>query len=231
MPFERKRRVLYRLLLGLVVWWVTSCNQTETRVSPNPTPTAPAWSWHGIVPGQTSREQAEKVLRSVLPSETSLQTGQGGFSWRVRLPAELAGHEQEEISYVLLDQGMVERVQVWEPNGTLADAISTYGPPPLVLGAMRGIEDPRRRVGLAYPQRGLVLMTGWGPSWDPETQDIEDAGTGILPQPDMPVLQTFYFGPQSVETFQASFPFSNLGRDPQGGGQGPWTRAWQGWGQ
>ncbi len=230
---KRKLTMLCFALFLLAYLSIPGCGSREKSLSQNPTATTsmPAWTWHSITPGQTTREQAKTVLKTVLPPNTLLLGNSSILSWDAWLAAEPASAKERRISSVRFDQGIVEDLRIWEPNGTLADAVSAYGTPTFVVNALLGFEDPRLRVGFAYPEKGLVLMTGWGPLWDPEIQEIQDAGMGIIPQPEMLVLQTYYFTPRSVEEFEATFPFSSLGRDISGGNKGPWTRPWKGWGE
>ncbi len=210
---------------------IVACSKPARPATHDATPTVgkrplPCWPpcWKGITPGQTSQVEALEIL-GLPPSSKRLISWPSGV--RIR---HVKNPMRNSIEFD--ENGLVEVLALWTDDGpTFDDVINEFGEPQWVIyGVLNPGEAPWQRVGLLYPEAGLLFMTDYIYLWSSRPPINID----MPPEPDMRIVRRLYFKPQSASEFEEWLLFKGGGRYIGEGGRKEgnlYTRNWEGFGK
>jgi hypothetical protein len=198
LPRERSSRLSLccMIVLGAITLALAACQSrvvepTHSAASPtpgstvSPTPTRSLWAtlspaappepcappcWYGIIPGETSYDEALKIIAS-LPFVKDIRTREDDRStwifWNANAdsgsPSQSDGGVETEgdlVTFTLIEpfprypEPCVARPA---PKLTAGDVVKQYGPPEVAWPTFTGVEVIYFEVGLWYPERGVAF--------------------------------------------------------------------------
>ena len=158
--------------------------------------------WRGIIPGETTYEGVDHILKSA--SDLSLRsrrtTSDGSEQWLFRFTGFRPKDEMEEFilglwNDVVGTEGVVESINVSPyPLRSAQEVVDQFGPPEKMVATRTGREIVRYEAYLYYPGKGAIFHLILGP---PQRSQL------TLSPSDVVYIQT-YFGPRSVDELLAS---------------------------
>jgi hypothetical protein len=137
--------------------------------------TCAAPCWQGITPGTTITDTI-KIIGS--PDNTSkLPYNNAGFVEEGLTLAIWGGvseftRQGETIEHaqvnMLVEWGIVRSIEFFDPDSRegLTDIVSKYGQPEFVIAGFLHYEDPRYKIGLFYPSKGLIFVSKYATNRD-----------------------------------------------------------------
>lgn len=121
--------------------------------------------WYGIIPGETTKEEAISMLRKIKAIDNSLVTWSGQYNsylWRIG-KGDFFGETH-------IDENVVDYIIIYDPgfplteNGiTLAQALTLFGPPEiLAINKYNSGDSWGYSINLLFPRKGLILVSKAG---------------------------------------------------------------------
>jgi hypothetical protein len=223
------RHYLSAIAVIAVTFAEIACGDSTQPITHGATTTAGAClppCWNGITPGQTSQAEALEILE--LPPQRSRRLR----SWPSGVQIRYINNPMYN-SIEFDENGLVEALALWTDEGpAFDDVVNEFGEPQWVIyGVLNPGEAPWQRVGLLYPQAGLLFMTDYIYLWSSRPPVNID----MPPRPDMKVVKRLYFKPQSALEFEEWLLFKGGGGRYVGQGgrkEGNlYTRKWEGFGK
>ena len=150
--------------------------------------------WQGITPAYTSRYEALDILNLPVDSEERV------ISWPSEYHIKHLDNSHPTHNTIEFDEtGVVELLSWWSADGLTFEAVvNEFGEPSyIVYGVLNPGDAPWQRLGLLYPEEGLLFMTDFLYEWSVEPALNLD----MLPNPNMLVVERVYFAPRSIEAF------------------------------